>query len=197
MASAQQSDHDPIIQDFRKWIEDNGVPGTLGQTETVNASFMPFQRLDAWLRDANNTSSLLRVLWPDEAPVSKKEIWGKCSRGFAILLLIGKGRFIQHFVQHDDLWDSQMPFGTCPSNFPTASDDPDFFKRFAEYQWQFYPFTFRADAIDTQLSPERILPIKDKQLLEKGGFADIYKAQLHQFYDQLTLAEDPRHVSII
>ena len=196
MASDEQPDHEPIIQSFRQWFENNGVPGTVGQTETVNTTFMPRQRLDAWLKEGNNTSSLLQALWPDGAPVSKNEIWGKCSRGFAILLLIGKGHFIQHFVQHDSLWDNTLPFDTRPSKFPTASDDPDFFARFAECQWQFFPYTFWLDAIDVELYPKRILPIKNKKLFEKGGFADIYEVQLHQHYDKLTRTEDPTHVSI-
>jgi len=195
----RQRDHEPIIQNFRKWLRDNSASGTLGQTETVNTQFMPSQRLDTWLKEANNTRNLLRALWPepDDVPVQPKEIWGKCSKGFATLLLIGKGHFIQHFIKHDSLWDGQMPFNDCPSNFPTTGDDPNFFKKFAECQWQFFPHTFLPDVIDIHLNLTRILPIAHKELLAPGGFADTYKIQLHQAYDLLTTPLDQRRVSMI
>jgi len=192
-------DHNPIIQNFRRWVDDNSVPGTLGDTERVNSRFMIAQRLETWLKDTTHTRDLLRALWDDDAPpVQPQEIHGKCPRGFAILLLIGKGKYIHHFVRHDSLWDDHMPFNahTRPADFPTTDVDTDFFKKFVERQWQFFPHTFQQDVVDNHLNPERILPIKSKELIGTGGFADLYKITLHAGYDRLTSSLDQRRVRI-
>ncbi|KAI1623066.1 hypothetical protein EDD37DRAFT_651254 [Exophiala viscosa] len=191
--ATKQPDHHPIIQSFRKWVDDNSVPGTLGDTEKPNTQFMIGSRLETYLKDASNTRNLLRALWDSEdPPLQSQDILGKCSKGFAILLLIGMGKYIQYFVQYDSLWDGHMPFDreSPPAKFPTTDMCPDFFQRFVERQWQFFSHHFH-NSVDIHLAPERILPIKSKVLIGTGGFADLYKITVHTAYDGLTPGRDP------
>ena len=76
-----------------------------------------------------------------------------------------------------------MPFEgkAAPSDFPTTDTYPNFFEKFVERQWQFFPHRFH-DGVDAHLPPQRILPIKSKELIGTGGFAKSYKIEIHAGY---------------
>lgn len=195
----QQQDHEDAIQGFRKWVDENSVCGTLGDTERPNTKFMIGLRLENWLKEGTHTQDLLRILWPDDAaPLQPQDIYWKCSKAFAILLLIGMGRYINHFIQHESLWDDHMPFDKerAPADFPTTDVCPKFYQKFVERQWQFCAHHFRY-GVDIHLAPERILPIKTKTLIGTGGFADLYKITIYPGYDELTGPLDQGRVCVL
>lgn len=197
MSNHTQPDWDPDISEFMRWVETQSVIGILGPVSSVNCPFMPLPRLETYLKEGNRTRRLLEALFPNrELPVEPEGIWRNCIKGFSILLLIGKGTFIQHFVQHDQLWDAKLPFLTPPPHFPPAAGDKRFFESFSKQQWHFCPYVFRHNDINAQLEKECILPIILKQQLGDGGSALTYQIKLHPAYDYLTAATDIRRVRL-
>lgn len=183
--ASSQPEYHPDISDFIEWVHAHSVLGTLGPSPLVNHPFMPHARLETYLKENGRTKKLLHALFPGrDPPIAPEEIWRHCIRVFAILLLIGKGTFIQHFLQHDQLWDSKLPF-ISDRSFPLTTGDDSFFESFCRKQWHFCPYTFRRDVIDAHLEKEYILPIVSKELLGDGGSASTYKIKLHPAYDLL------------
>jgi hypothetical protein len=190
-----QPDWETDVSEFMRWVETQSVLGTLGPVPAVNHPFMPFPRLETYLKEENRTRRLLEALFPNrDLPVEPEEIWRNCIRVFSILLLIGKGSFIQHFVQHNQLWDGKLPFSSRPRDFPLTTGDDRFFELFFQKQWQFCPYTFRHNEIHAHLDKECILPIVHKRRLGDGGSALTYQIKLHPHYDDLTAPTDIRRV---
>ncbi len=184
--ASAQPDYHPDISEFIKWVQDQSIQGTLGPSPLVNQPFMPGPRLETYFKENSRTKTLLRALFPNrDPPITPEEIWRNCIRVFAILLLIGKGTFIQHFVQHDQLWDSKLPF-VSDRGFPLTTGIDSFFEPFCRQQWHFCPYTFRQNIIDAHIGKECVLPIVSKELLGDGGSASTYKIKLHPAYDKLS-----------
>lgn len=192
---ATQPDWDDSISEFMRWVESQSVMGTLGPVSSVNRPFVPHPSLETYLKQGNRTRRILEALFPHrELPVEPEEIWPNCIRVFSILLLSGKGSFIQHFVQHDQLWDAKLPFLSRPSHFPPAAGNDRFFDLFSEKQWQFCPYEFYHNEIHKHLEKECILPIIEKTQLGDGGSSYTYRITLHPAYDRLTTANDIHQV---
>jgi hypothetical protein len=179
-----QPAYEPDISAFIKWVEDYSVTGTLGPVPAVNHPFMPLPRLETYLKEGSRTETLLRASFPNrDPPIEAQEVWRNCTKVFSILLFIGKGGFIQYFVQNEQLWDAKLPF-ISPADFPHTPNDDRFFDSFFKQQWRFCPHTFCPD--DVRLRKECILPIVHKEQLQGGGSAITYKIKLHPAYDDLT-----------
>ncbi|KAF7512559.1 hypothetical protein GJ744_000820 [Endocarpon pusillum] len=194
MANAPgQPAYEPEIAKFIKWVEEHSEKGTLGRDPVPRHPFMPLPRLESYLKENDRTKRLIKALFPNSEPppIEPQAIWRSCIRGFSILLLIGKGTFIPHFIQHEQLWDHK-PFFNRPPHFPTAPGDDSFFDVFIKKQWLFYPHTFHADGMNAQIDKECILPIVHKELLGEGGSAFTYKIKLYPAYDQLSDPKDIR-----
>lgn len=190
-----QPAYDSDILKFTRWVKDQSVPGNLGADPDVKALFMPLPRLENYLKEKNTTERLLRALFPNSEPlIEPEEVWRNCIRVFSILLLIGKGQFIPHFLQHDQLWDSKLPFSSPPRHFPPTVGDEPFFELFFKQQWHFYPHTFRRINIDAQIDKECILPIVDMQKLGASSSALTYKIKIYPAYDELEAATAIRRV---
>lgn len=193
--SAPQPDYAaPVIQEFLEWISKHGVIGTKGPSVIPNCSFMPLPDLNAYLKAESRTSKLLRALYPDrdhELSIEYIESWHP--RAFTILTLMGKGTYIEDFVQHHNLRDSHLPFLEKPSHFPIDPNDPKFWEKFYQRQFAFCAHYFRYNENRTMIEDPCILPIISKEVLGQGGSAAIYKIKLHSHYDQLNpYAEDSR-----
>jgi hypothetical protein len=191
-----QPTYHPDISAFMRWVENQSVKGTLGPVPAVNHPFMPLPRLETYLKDGNRTRALLQALFPyRQPPIEPEEVWRNCIRVFSILLLIGKGEFIQHFVQHGQLWDSKLPFSSA-QHFPPTASGGAFFDLFYQKQWHFCAYTFDRSVIEAHLEKQRILPIVFKEQLPGGGSALTYKIRLHPAYDYLTPPTDIRRVCL-
>ena len=159
---------------------------------------MPFPELEAYLQAQSRTSKLLRALYFDrEHHVIVEILERSYMRVFTILILIGKGRYIEHFVEHLNLRDHQLPFLEKPAHFPTDPDDPTFWASFYEKQFAFCAHHFRYNENYTKLEDLCILPIISKEMLRSGGSAAIYKITLHPYYDQLSSAAEIPVVSLL
>lgn len=153
--------HDPVLQDFFEWISKNCVKGLVDPASDEKSLFLPYDRLKSYFegRQYFNLRNILNVVFRDEReiPVDLDEIAKDYSRVLCILLLIGRGHYIRHFVRRDKLRDSFLPFNAKfrPEGFPLDPNDRDegeFLVRFCEQQWKFC-----APIIETTLQrPSRI-----------------------------------------
>jgi hypothetical protein len=179
-----QPDHTaPVIQELLAWLPKHSVCGTNGPSATPNHPFMPLPDLQAYLKAENRTNNLLRALFVegvDQGLIEKHYI-----RALTILTAIGKGRFIVHFIQHQNLRDSHLPFLAKPPHFPIDPSDSKFWNSFFKKQFTFCPHSFGDNENYLKLEDHCILPIISKEELDHGGSAAIYKIKLHPHYDQL------------
>jgi hypothetical protein len=181
----RQLDHDPDIQQFFTWVNENLCTGKRG---TDDALFIPEQRLEEFLGSSDQVAKILRALFPyGDLPCRPDAVLRRCRKVLCILLLIGKGHFIRQFNSHDNLCDHALPIGfdaVCPKNFPTSTDDPHFFSKFYEKQWMFCVPEIHYDE-DFTFRNEYILPIINRKRLSEGASAVIYQIELHKDYNKL------------
>ncbi|KAL8878006.1 MAG: hypothetical protein Q9198_004096 [Flavoplaca austrocitrina] len=109
-------------------------------------------------------------------------------RPFAILLAIGYGIMIRHFVEHRELQDQSLPFTTEPEGFPKTSTQ-NLFEAFYKEQWQFCAVPLEYDMRD-YLADDYILPITAKEQISGGGSAILYKITVDEAYNKLKPADD-------
>jgi len=109
---------------------------------------------------------------------------------FSILLSIGKGPFINKFIQHGELVDERLPFLTRDV-WPEASSE--IFDEFYEAQWQFCAKTLVAEGLnDTKLCDNMVMPFKKIELLRDGSDSTISKVELFEEYNSLIPVRQPR-----
>ena len=194
--SASQPDHAAlVIQELLEWVSKHYINGTNGPSATPNLPFLPLSDLEAYLKAESRTTKLLRAIYSEREPrviVENLEKW--YIRVFTILTLIGKGRYIEHFSQHQNLRDTQLPFLEKPTHFPSDPNDPTFWGSFYERQFAFCAHCFCYNENYVKLEDLCILPIVSKEVLGHGGSAAIYKIKLHSYYDQLNPAADASRV---
>ena len=191
-----QPDHAAsVIQEFLEWLPKNYINGTNGPSATLNRPFMPLPDLQTYLRAENRITKLLGALQVESLHQGLIETLGNhYIRVFTILTLIGKGRYIGHFVSHRNLRDSQLPFLEKPAHFPIEPNFPNFWESFYEQQFTLCPHSFGANENLLKLEDPCILPIISKKVLAHGGSAFIYKIKLHPFYDKLSSVGDASRV---
>lgn len=195
-APYRQPDHAAsAIQEFLEWLSKNYINGTNGPSVTPNRLFMPLPDLQCYPKAENRINRLLGALLVESLHQSPIDTLGNYYiRVFTILTLIGKGRYIEHFVQHRNLGDSQLPFLEKPTHFPIEPNFPNFWDLFHEQQFTLCPHSFGANENLLKLEDPCVLPIISKELLASGGSAFIYKIKLHPYYDKLSPAEDASRV---
>ncbi|KAM3071948.1 hypothetical protein ACMFMG_008416 [Clarireedia jacksonii] len=184
-----QPDYDSDIQEFIEWVDKNCLPGLVDPNNDTPTNFLPDHLLHAYLT-ADNCRRLKMLLGAifagdDEIP-SYEEIARNYSKSFCILLLIGKAKYILHFVEHSSLIDAHLPFSTEPPpyKFPTDTEDNCFLERFCERQWIFCAPRLEICNKKTW-EDNRILPIIRKEILDTGGSAKVFKIELQPEYNRL------------
>jgi hypothetical protein len=106
------------------------------------------------------------------------------SKIFTILIIIGKGDRIDHFISYDNLDDDRLPFRS-DSDWPP--DCRDFFQEFSNAQWRFCAQPLRKDRLNnTRLYDETIIPITSIKELKRGPDSCIYKVDIYPGYNHLT-----------
>jgi hypothetical protein len=188
-----------VIQELLEWLPKHCINGTNGPSATPNRPFMPLPDLQTYFKTENRTAKLLHALSVEGVHQGFIELLEKhYIRVFTILILIGKGRYIERFVQHKNLRDIHLPFLEKPAHFPVDPTDPSFletfFKSFLEQQFAFCPHHFGCNENSLKLEDHCILPIISKEVLGHGGSAAIYRITLHPHYDQLSPAGEASQV---
>ncbi|KAL8842972.1 MAG: hypothetical protein Q9176_002275 [Flavoplaca citrina] len=205
---APQPDHAAVaIQDLFEWVPKHCINGTNGPSTSPNHPFMPLPDLQAYFRAHQRTHKILCALFSEREPSAHhsliQSLEARYFRVFTILILIGKGRFIEHFIQYHNLRDDLLPFLAKPQHFPTDPNDATFWESFYEKQFAYCPHFFRHNE-NYRLEDLLILPITTKEVIGRGGSATLYKIKLHPYYDKLlrhkqshTLGDRPTNTYVL
>ena len=187
----------PQIQELLEWVPRHSKPDNDPPSTIPNYLFMPLPDLKNYLKTDRRTSRLLRAIYSGrEHSVAVETVENWYIRAFTILILIGKGEYIEHFTQHPNLRDGPLPFLEQPAHFPIDPIDPHFWSKFYQKQFAFYAHIFRPKD-NLILENAIVLPIVSKDILGSGGSAVIYKIELHPFYDELGTAAGSSDVSLL
>ena len=193
-------DVSPVGQDFHTWYAVNlrqGIRGPRAEASGESRDFLPYTSVQDYFKDRARVRALLKALFPrDVLQESLEDIQSNYQSVFTILLRIGHGRFIRHFVKYSHLRDECLPFETCPANFPQVSvADSDFFDRFKRAQWTLCPAKFSKMRNTKVFGTNRILPILSRSRISSGGSAVVDKIEIDPAYNFLIEPAQHRHVS--
>ena len=183
--SDAQSDEDEEIQAFGRWISSARRQGMGGSNHETPCGYIPIPALKEYLSSNHRVEDLLKALFDKEAIKSLDVdiIQTHYLRSLAILLLIGKGRMIKHFVHYRALRDEQLPHKSRPEDFPFSSD-PGFFECFFDQQWQFCAVDLEYN-MNIYFHKEEILPITLKEEIARGANAIFFKIVVDEEYNKL------------
>jgi hypothetical protein len=181
-----QPRYESDVQQFFLWYRDNSEPGICGYTREPNCTFVPLPKLQELFLDHERTTRLLQCIFglDRRSPVDAMNLTGRFERIFAILLLIGRGPYIEHFIQRgiDDL---RLPFDALPNDIPVPARDPDFFPAFYRCQWQFCAHVFEQSYNRSKLRNETVLPITSIRDIRSGPNVDVVSIVIHPAYNKL------------
>ena len=186
-----QDDSDHRIQKLLKWVESTENRG-MRSSDDVNLGYdwdVPYvsqAALVKYFSEYHSVEKLLRALFGDDrskdSPTARRIKEDYC-KIFSLLISIGKGQFITHFVRHE-IDDQRLPLQTQPLNFPSSPSDPQFFSAFYQKQWQFCAPRLHADIFDRHFEvKEYILPIRRIGELGHGGSATAFKVEVPDCYN--------------
>ena len=180
-----QPDNRPTLQAFHQWVKSVRCTSSDDTGSQSLRSFVPLPRVQAYFKtQRSSVQKILEEIFPDrDPPVDIETIERSYSRVFCILLLIGRGCYIESFVDYESLSDQHLPFDeSAPTAFPKSANP--FFSAFYEQQWEFCAPLFE-DMMQRRFGPKVILPIILKEKIDGGGSAIAYKIVLHQAYNWL------------
>lgn len=187
MPGIQGEDHSEI-QAFWRWYENTRARclGIGGPDHAAQRNFIPLSAVQQYLGASQCVEGLLAALCAEN--VEAQTVREHYLRTLAILILIGKGHMIKHFVRYHSLKDERLPFRTRPEDFPHSSD-AKFFDKFRRKQWQFCVTDLEYN-MDLHLHKEEILPIVEKEEIGRGGNATVFKIVIASEYNKLV----PHHM---
>ena len=180
-------EQDDEVQALLQWIAEPSTrrPGLGGAGHATPRHFIAPSVVKEYLGAGRRVEELLVSIFGKEASniIDANAIRNHYGRTLAILLLIGEGGMIKHFVRHTGLRDHRLPYRSRPPNFP-LSIDTSFFDRFFKEQWQFCPAVLEYN-MDLDFSGEDIIPLVEKTPIGHGGNAVIYKIKIDGEHNKL------------
>ena len=179
--------HKEAVLAFHTWRHspEAQLPGTCGPDLETTSSFVPRRLLQKYFEEPRHLENLLdAVLEHHERPGVDANYVRECYlQSFAILVCIGAGGLIHHFLQYETLRDQKLPHRTLPYDFPTTT--PHRFEDFKNAQWQFCPKILEYKMIGARFKEEDILPIIRKEKIGERGSAVIYRIVVEESYNSL------------
>ena len=185
-AMESQPDHNPHIQGFREWCESPNTfhIGCYGYDNDEKPIYISLRKLKKYLNRSRVGNLLSAVFDNGDKPAPDVDrLISHYLRPFAILLYIGEGNMICHFMDYRHLKCSQLPFQSKPSGFPSSSRR-DLFAAFRQVQWTFCAVNLEYSNTPA-LGSDDILPINSKDIIDSGGSSVIYKITVDPDYDRL------------
>ena len=174
------------VQAFIQWIYSPNTQkkGCCGPDNNLSTAYIPQAALEKKLTKSV-IAVLLKELFQDLGQLARDTnvVKKHYLRPFAILLSIGSGRMIRHFVHYLSLRDDQLPFSDKPKDFPNLTTR-NLFQAFHKAQWHFCPVKFEYD-MSHRLQENFILPIVSKEEVGNGGSATLYKIVIDEGYNEL------------
>ncbi|KAL9036137.1 MAG: hypothetical protein Q9180_004472 [Flavoplaca navasiana] len=186
-----QPESAPAVQAFLQWKAKPGIrrTGCRGSDNMIGFDYISQVDLQDYLT-TERIKTLLQELFDNtnQSPPHAERVRSNYLRPFAILLAIGYGSMIRHFVERRELQDKSLPFPAEPEDFPKTSTH-NLFQAFRNEQWQFCALPLEYDMRD-DLADEYILPITAKEEISGGGSAILYKITVDEVYNKLKPADD-------
>ena len=190
-----QPESGPAVQAFLQWTAEPRIrrTGCSGPKNMIGSHYISQADLQHYLTTERIRSLLQEVFdSTNQSPPSAERVRSNYLRPLAILLVINYGCMIRHFVDHQELRDTSLPFETEPKNFP-KSPTRNFFEAFQGQQWQFCAVPLEY-AMSDDLGDNYILPITDKEEIASGGSAFLYRITVDEAYNKLKPADDAKTV---
>ena len=182
-----QLDHDPKIQDALSWKDSSHTwrLGSGGVGDDLDRRFIPRSTFEAEFQAPLKVEELLHTLFGESSdPLPDADyIRNRYLRPFVILLCVGQGHMIYHFVEHESLQDRHLPFRALPQGFP-SSTRCNLWEIFEREQWGFCAMSLEYNMSYT-LGIDDILPNVHKERLGEGGSAVTHRITVHPDYDSL------------
>lgn len=175
------SPYNADLEQYANWLKANRAVGF--SCDGGQALFVPLGAPQKYLKQAGHIRQLLAAV--TKSTIRFNTVRDYLPNTFTILLLIGKGTYIEHFLNLGDFSDSKLPLAPQqPDGF--ACLDEASFQEFQAQQWQFCAPLFDSRLLSCPtLSPDCILPITSKRRIAEGGSAFIYEIGLHSDHDRL------------
>lgn len=176
-ASSEEAGYPHELESHLKWLKEARVSGFSG---TSTAHFIPEKALSERFGRDDILDALL-----NEQKVSLQlaaEIADGYKAIFAVLLVIRRPAYIQHFIEND-YDDTKLPF-LSRKLFPNSVD---FFDDFRREQWAYcvkplkggYPKIFPREAI---------LPFEKDSFVAVGATSEVFTIRCHPQYDSTVCA---------
>jgi hypothetical protein len=183
---AQQQDRYDPIKDFLKWLKENEIQAVSDDDTRSGAKFVSLGAVKSYLEldERERLTDILDDLFGDSGGPDLTDLLTNYLAVFCILLQVGKGRYIKHFVDHEihDLYEFSPE--QIPPKFPPILRDEEFYRTFCEAQWRFYVPDFKEN-MNRVFHDRRTLPIVEKQPLASGASANVSIIKIHNSYDKL------------
>lgn len=161
---------------------DQGWTTSCAGPDALSSTFVSQAAIKDYFRSSPQIPQLVEAACGTDSTPNARWITENCPIGFCILLSLGKGGYVRHFVEHVGLWDVNLPFSARPEDFPQVPNEPEFFDTFRLEQWRFFPVEIpRSPAVKFQ--KDRPLPIVESEVLKYGDTANLYRVKIHREYD--------------
>lgn len=190
--SAQDSAN-PAVQALLHHIETSTTSCTVFEEAGAEppVPFVSQVAIQTYFQD--NSAQITKVIQAacgTNTAVTAKWVTQRCPISFCILISLGYGDYIRHFLDNAGLWDVKLPFGSRPDDFPRVPGNPDFFNIFREAQWRFFPVTISRTP-SVKFPKELPLPLVERKRLRKenGITANLYRVTIHRDYDDARTGE--------
>ena len=187
LAMSSQQSHDPRIQTFLHWVEQNCVNGLRDIENDPDSPFVPSGMVREYFKNRARVQDLLDALFGESAwfdIINIETIQKGYPRTFAIAVCSGLGQHIHTFIQHR-LDDGRLPLLVEPKTFPKGTEaGNDLFASFYRRQWAFCSPRFERQ-MDRIFEPDYILPIIKREIITEGVSGRVYKVWLHERHNFL------------
>ena len=181
------AEQDEEFQAFGRWYKSSKTRqcGLNGSSHGTSCEYVTPSTVKRFMGAEGRVEALLGSIFRnnEDTTMNADLIRQHYQISLAILLIIGKGPMIQHFVRYPSLQDRYLPHRNCPADFPFSSD-ATFFERFSKEQWQFCATDLEYN-MDRYVHKEDILPFTNKLEIGSGGNAVVYQVDVHEEYNKL------------
>ena len=183
-----QPDDMPAVSDALAWIASHRIKSA----DSSDRHFIPRDALFSYFT-TQRVQSILSALFGDKQQIQPRQIRNHLI-GFAILLRIRAGQYIQTFANDPNLADTLLPLRHLPSlredQLP-ATLNARLWAEFDKEQWQFCAYAFALDPADIniRIDDRFVLPFTDKEPLDDGFSSQVYKIKIHPHYICLQSSE--------
>lgn len=180
-----QAEHSPETAKFLSFLQNDRNILT-GYSKSSEDKYIPRSVLTRYFTlDGGSLDGLLKEVLEEEEHITQADtILQQYLAVFAILLSIGKGKYLNRCVERD-YNDERLPLFDRPRHFP-KSEHGSFFDEFFDAQWRFCPVKLTKNPVNLQIEPEQIFPLRRREQVGSNTSSTTYLVEFHEEYDLLS-----------